>query len=65
MIQPFKAGSRFADHARPIVEVMAQLKEALTEFANLKKATPGVEKMKADDHAYKGQVTELLDGEEA
>jgi hypothetical protein len=64
MIQPFKAGSKFADHARPIAEVMAHLKEALAEFANLK-ATPGFETMKAENRAYNGQVTELPDGEEA
>jgi hypothetical protein len=65
MIQPFKAGDRFADHARPIAEVMEQLKGALTEFANLKNANPDFATRKADNLAYKGHVAELQDGEVA
>jgi hypothetical protein len=57
MIQPFKAGDRIADHARPIGEVMAQLTQALTEFVNIKKANPDCATMKADHHAFNGYAT--------
>ena len=40
MIKPFKAGSSYADHARPMGDIMAQLKGALTELENFKKANP-------------------------
>ena len=40
-MQPFRAGDRFADHARPIGEVMAQLTGALHEYANFRKNNPG------------------------
>lgn len=37
MMQPFKAGDRFADHAKPISEVMSQLTAALGDYQTLKR----------------------------
>lgn len=65
MIQPFKAGDTLADHARPIAEVMVQLKGALTEFANLKSAKPDFASRKADNLVYKGHAIEVQEDEMA
>lgn len=59
MNQPFKAGDKFADHARPIAEVMAQLQRALTELEKFKKAHPDLATMNGDQPAYQGRLTEL------
>lgn len=65
MIQPFKAGDRFADHARPISDIMAQLKAALTELENFKKVNLHLSRRESDNHADKGQVARLDDDEVA
>jgi hypothetical protein len=65
MIQPFKAGDRFADHARPIGEVMVQLTGALTEFAKFKKANPDFATMETDNRAFKGYVAAIQENEVA
>lgn len=65
MIQPFKAGDGFADHARPISDIMAQLKGALTELENFKKVNPHLSTRESDNRADKGQVAESDDDEVA
>jgi hypothetical protein len=56
LVQPFKAGDRFADHARPIGEVMSQLTIALTELANFKMANPDFTTTRFDNSALNGYV---------
>jgi len=62
LIKPFKAGDSLADHARPIGEVMVQLTEVLTEFANFKKANPGFVTTRVDDSALNGYVAAAREG---
>jgi hypothetical protein len=65
MIQPFKAGDGFADHARPISDIMAQLKGALIELENIKKVNPYFLTGESDNRAYKSRVVELDDDDVA
>ena len=58
-MKPMKAGDSLVDHARPMIDVMTELTQALKEFANFKKENPDFATVKADHQALKEHVATI------